>query len=137
MTSCVNFFSDFVIFPTQKLRMVFENALHLIIWCPWIDRQQIWINFKIVICPQNPTIKWQNSLFDDFKHLTNLKKSIFSNLRLAMSSLWWKMCFTKLIQIPWFIFRLSEEMSCSVSPDWKVWVARHACTCASFWSSIT
>jgi hypothetical protein len=75
--------------------------------------------------------------FDDFKHWTNLKKSIFSNLSLAMSSLWWKMCFTILIQIPWFIFRLSEEMFCSVSPDWKVWVVRHACTCASFWSSIT
>ena len=60
------------------------------------------------------------------KHLTNLKKSIFSNLRLAMSSLWWKMCFTKLIQIPWFIFRLSEEMFCSVSPDWKDSVVMHA-----------
>jgi hypothetical protein len=67
-----------------------------------------------------------------------LKKSIFSKLRLAMSSLWWKMCFTKLIQIHWFIFRHSEELFCSVSPDWNVWVVKHdACTCASFWSSIT
>ena len=44
-----------------------------------------------------------------------------------MSSLWWKMCFTKLIQIPWFKFRLSEKMFCSVSPDWTDWVARHVC----------
>jgi hypothetical protein len=35
---------------------MFENALHLIILCPWIDRQQIWINSKIVIWPQNLTI---------------------------------------------------------------------------------
>jgi hypothetical protein len=38
--------------------MIFENALHLILLCPWIDRHQIWIHFKVVICPQNPTIKW-------------------------------------------------------------------------------
>ena len=57
-----------------------------------------------------------------------MKKSIFSNLCLAMSSLLWKMCFTKLIQIYvstfWRNVLLCISRLESLSGD--------ACTCVSY-----
>jgi hypothetical protein len=155
--------SDIVIFPTQRLCMVFENVLHLIIVCPSIDRQHIWINFKVVICPYRksqslvicvlPCQVYHGKCaflysfrFPDL-YFAFLKKC--SALYLQTGPTHANLYIHNLFPYSNYSIQLGITFKEVVHTFWpckprthvftvrKVWVVRHACTCASFCSNIT